>query len=75
MNRAMKMPRATPEEGGLEARRQAVIDVLKDRFARGEIELAEYERRVAAAAETRSVSDLAALVSDLTRRADRKSVV
>ncbi len=69
MNRAMKMPRATPEEGGLEARRQAVIDVLKDRFARGEIELAEYERRVAAAAETRSVSDLAALVSDLTRRA------
>ena len=72
MNRAMKMPLATPEEGGLEAhretrrsagareRRQAVIDVLKDRFARGEIELAEYERRVTAAAEARRAGDLAA---------------
>ncbi len=69
MNRAMKMPLATPEEGGLEARRQAVIDVLKDRFARGEIELAEYELRVTAAAEARRAGDLAALVSDLTRRA------
>ena len=69
MNRTMKLPQAMPEEGGLEARRQAVIDVLKDRFARGEIELAEYERRVAAAAEARRVADLAALVRDLTRRA------
>ena len=65
----MKLPQAMPEEGGLEARRQAVIDVLKDRFARGEIELSEYERRIAAAAEARRAGELAALVSDLTRRA------
>ena len=37
MNRAMKLPQAMPEDAGLEPRRQAVIDVLKDRFARGEI--------------------------------------
>ena len=69
MNRVMKLPQAMPDDAGLEARRQAVIDVLKDRFARGEIELAEYERRVTAAAEARRAGDLAALVSDLTRRA------
>ena len=69
MNRAMKLPQAMPEDAGLEPRRQAVIDVLKDRFARGEIELAEYERRITAAADARQVGDLAALVSDLTRRA------
>ena len=69
MNWAMKLPQAMPDDAGLEARRQAVIDVLKDRFARGEIELAEYERRVTAAAEARRAGDLAALVSDLTRRA------
>lgn len=64
MNRAMKLP----EDAGLEERRQAVIDVLKDRFARGEIELTEYERRITAAAEARA-GELAALVSDLPRRA------
>ena len=69
MNRAMKLPQAMPEDAGLEARRQAVIDVLKDRFARGEIELAEYERRITAAADAQRVADLAVLVSDLTRRA------
>ena len=68
MNRVMKLPQAMPDDAGLEARRQAVIDVLKDRFARGEIELADYERRVTAAAEARRTGDLAALVSDLTRR-------
>ena len=69
MNRAMKLPQAMPEDAGLEPRRQAVIDVLKDRFARGEIELAEYERRITAAAEAQRVGDLAALVSDLGRSA------
>ncbi len=65
----MELPPAMPEEAGLEPRRQAVIDVLKDRFARGEIELAEYERRIAAAAEARRAGELAALVSDLGRSA------
>ena len=74
MNRAMKLSQAMPEDAGLEPRRQAVIDVLKDRFARGEIELAEYERRVTAAAEARRASDLAALVSDLGRSAVPPSV-
>ena len=69
MNRAMKLPQAMPEDAGLEPRRQAVIDVLKDRFARGEIELAEYERRITAAADAQRVADLAALVSDLGRSA------
>ena len=69
MNRAMKLPQAMPDDAGLEERRQAVIDVLKDRFARGEIELAEYERRITAAAGARRAGELAALVSDLTRRA------
>ncbi len=65
----MKLPQAMPEDAGLEPRRKAVIDVLKDRFARGEIELAEYERRITAAAEAQRVGDLAALVSDLGRSA------
>ena len=69
MNRAMKLPQAMPEDAGLEPRRQAVIDVLKDRFARGEIELAEYERRITAAADAQRVADLAALVNDLGRSA------
>lgn len=65
----METPPAMPEEAGLEPRRQAVIEVLKDRFARGEIEMAEYERRVAAAADARRAGELAALVSDLGRNA------
>lgn len=65
----MESPPAMPEEAGLEPRRQAVIEVLKDRFARGEIEMAEYERRVAAAADARRAGELAALVSDLGRSA------
>lgn len=65
----MKSPSAMPEEAGLEPRRQAVIEVLKDRFARGEIEMAEYERRVTAAADARRAGELAALVSDLSRSA------
>ena len=57
------------DDAGLEARRQAVIDVLKDRFARGEIELEEYERRIAAASEAQRVRELSALVHDLGRSA------
>lgn len=65
----MESPPAMPEEAGLEPRRRAVIDVLKDRFARGEIEMAEYERRVADAANARRAGELAALVGDLSRSA------
>ena len=69
MNGAMKLPMAMPEDAGLEARRQAVIDVLKDRFARGEIELDEYERRIAVASEAQRIRDLSELVADLSRSA------
>lgn len=46
-------------------RRQAVVDLLQVRFAEDALSLGEYERRVAAAYQARTVADLDALVSDL----------
>ncbi|MEO7217281.1 MAG: DUF1707 domain-containing protein [Gemmatimonadaceae bacterium] len=52
-------------------RRQSVVDLLQARFADDSLSLEEYERRVAAAYQVRTVSDLDALVADLTNQVSR----
>ncbi len=52
-------------EGFIEKRREEVIDVLTDAFARDLIDTEEYERRVGKAHELSSIPELNALAADL----------
>src|SRR5438093_851185 len=52
-----------------QARRQETIEALCDAFARDEMELTEFERRVEAAHRAESAPELDRLLSDLSPRA------
>lgn len=62
--------RETGDGGGVEARRAAVVDALCEHFARDEIGLEEFERRVDRAHGARTVAELEGVLSDLPGDAD-----